>query len=393
MPKGDDLRGQSRFEVPVSHPFFMEGMKKDVPDLRTRRGGVMRCGPAGGAWVRETRAERLIVYVGFALLVFLFLWFQLNLVLLAFAGILVAVILHAVTEWINRHTRLSGRVAYAGTLLLLGAAAAGIGYVLVPRAMTQMSELVRSLPESIHSLEKPLENSQWGRDVLDRVQRAFHNSSVSAHVSQIAGAVTDGVTDLVIVVVVGFFAALNPRGYAEGLLVLVPERRRGRARRIGAELQRQLRWWTLGQMLPMAALGVASGIGLALLHVALPWTLGLITGVAVFLPYAGTVLSGALAVMIGLQRSPQTALWVLLLYTALHLLEGYILTPLVQKRAVRLPPVLTILVQYFFWQVAGILGLAMAAPLASAGIVLVKELYLHVPAEQEVVPEKPPKAA
>jgi predicted PurR-regulated permease PerM len=339
--------------------------------------------------MREARAERLLVYAGFAFLVFLFVWFQLNLVLLAFAGILIAVILRAVTERIDRHTRLTGKVAYAGTLLLLGAVAAGVGFLLVPRATTQISELTRSLPASIHRLELPLEKSDWGRDLLGRVHRIFHKDSISSEIPQIASAISDGVTDLVIVVVVGFFTALNPHGYAEGLLVLFPERRRGHARRIASELQRQLQWWTLGQMLPMAALGIVSGVGLTLLHVALPWTLGLMTGLAVFLPYAGTVLSAVPAVLMGLQRSPQTALWVLLLYMALHLLEGYILTPLVQRKAVRLPPVVTILVQYFFWQVGGILGLALAAPLASAGIVLVKELYLHVPAEQAVVPETP----
>lgn len=339
--------------------------------------------------MRQTSPGRLVAYTGFAILVFLFVWFQLNLLLLAFAGILVAVILRAITEWIDRHSRLSGKVAYAGTLLLLGALAAAVAYLLVPRAITQLSELTQSLPASIHRLEQPLETTGWGSDLLHRVHAALHSGSFSARIPQIADALSQAVTDLVIVVVVGFFAALNPHGYAEGLLVLFPERQRPRARRIATELERQLQWWTLGQMLPMAALGLVSGLGLLLLHVALPWTLGLMTGLAVFLPYAGTVLAGIPAVLMGLQRSPQTALWVLLLYTALHLLEGYILTPMVQRKAVRLPPVVTILVQYFFWQVAGILGLALAAPLASAGIVLVKELYLHVPAEQAVVPEEP----
>lgn len=333
--------------------------------------------------------ERVVAYTGFAILVFLFVWFQLNLVLLAFAGILVAVILRAITEWIDRHTKLSGMFAYAGTLLLMGILAVGVGYLLVPRAVTQLSELFSSLPDSIHRLEEPLGQTAWGRELMGRVHHALHTNSISARIPQIASALSDAVTDLVIVVVVGFFAALNPRGYREGLLVLIPERQRGRTRRIVGELKRQLQWWTLGQMLPMAALGIVSGIGLRLLHVDLPWTLGLLTGLAVFLPYAGTVLAGIPAVLMGLQRSPHTALWVLLLYMVLHLLEGYILTPLVQRKAVRLPPVLTILVQYFLWQVGGILGLALAAPLASAGIVLVKELYLHVPAEQTVVPEKP----
>lgn len=343
--------------------------------------------------VQSNKPERLLVYTAIAILAFLFLWFQLNLFLLAFAGVLVAVLLEAITSWIDHHTRLSGLLAYLATLLLIAVVLAGLGYLLVPSAAQQIVELMHSLPSSIHQLEKPLQKTSWGRELVQRMSSAVHQGGAAAHVTQIAATVTDAVTDLVVVLVVGFFAALNPRGYKEGLLALVPVRHRDSVRRLTEDLQHQLKWWMLGQMVPMIAIGVASAIGLTLLHVALPWTLGLVTGLAVFLPYAGTILAGILSVLIALQRSPQTALWVLLLYTLLHLAEGYILTPLVQRKAVRLPPVLTILAQYFMWSVAGILGLALAAPLAGAGIVLVKEVFLHVPADQNVVPEAPDSRA
>lgn len=336
--------------------------------------------------MKLTRPERLLVYSGVAILAFLLVWFQLHLLLLAFAGILVAVLLEAMTSWVIRHTRLDGLVAYLATVLLIGLVLAGIGFVLVPRAGQQIAELVRWLPSSIQQLEKPLQKSSWGREVLQRIHATVHESGSSSHFTQIAAAVSDAITDFIVVLVVGFFAALNPHGYKEGLLVLFPERRRDRARQIAEDLQHQLKWWMLGQMVPMVAIGTASGIALMLLQVPLPWTLGLITGVAVFLPYAGTILAGILSVLIALQRGPQTALWVLIVYALLHLAEGYILTPLVQRKAVRLPPVLTILAQYFMWSVAGILGLALAAPLAGAGIVLVKELFLHVAPDEEVVP-------
>lgn len=345
--------------------------------------------------MKLTRPERLLVYSGVAILAFLLVWFQLNLLLLAFAGILVAVLLEAMTSWVNRHTRLHGVVSYLATLLLIAVVVAGIGYLLVPRAARQIAELMNTLPSSIHRLEAPLQKTAWGRDVIQRMQSAVRNSGTSAHVTQLAGAVSNAVTDLIVVLVVGFFAALNPRGYKEGLLALVPEERRDRARQLTDDLQHQLKWWMLGQTVPMVTIGAASGIALMLLHVPLPWTLALITGVAVFLPYAGTILAGILSVLMGLQRGAHTALWVLIVYTMLHLAEGYILTPLVQRKAVRLPPVLTILAQYFMWSVAGILGLALAAPLAGAGIVLVKELFLHVAPDEDVVPEQdlPPKAA
>ena len=319
---------------------------------------------------------------------FLFVWFQLNLLLLAFAGVLVAVILRSITLFIERHTPLNGMLAYAVTLILIGAAITGVGFLLVPRIESQVSDLMHTLPDSVQRVKGLLNRSPAGHTLLVRGHEAVQRTHLGAHLPQIVNAVTDGVTDLIIIVVIGFFGALNPRWYEEGLLVLIPEPQRGWWRSIADDLQQQLKWWVLGQLLPMGVLGIASGVGLWILHVHLCWTLGLITGVAIFLPYAGTVLSGIPAVLMGLERSPQTAMWVLVLYAILHLVEGYLLTPLVQRRAVRLPPVLTILAQYFLWNVAGILGLAMAAPLASAGIVLVKELYLHLPPEKEVVPEE-----
>lgn len=328
------------------------------------------------------------MYSGIVILVVLVVWFQLNLLLLAFAGVLVAVLLEALTSWVNHHTRLNGVIAYLATLLLIGVVVAALAYFLIPRAGRQIAELMQTLPSSLQRLEQPLQKTTWGKELLQRMHAAVHNSGSSEHVKQIAGAVTNAITDLIVVLVVGFFAALNPRGYKEGLLVLIPERRRDRIRHLLDDLQHQLKWWMMGQTVPMIAIGAASGIALMLLHVPLPWTLGLITGLAVFLPYAGTILAGILSVLIALQRGPRTALWVLIVYTLLHLAEGYILTPLVQRKAVRLPPVLTILAQYFMWSVAGILGLALAAPLAGAGIVLVKELFLHVAPDQNVVPEE-----
>lgn len=337
--------------------------------------------------MKPPRPERLLVYSGIAILAFLLVWFQLELLLLAFAGVLVAVLLHAMTSWIILHTRLNGVVAYLATLMLIAVVLAGIGWVLVPSAAQQIAQLVQTLPNSIHQLEEPLEKTAWGEEVVRRINAAVRDGSSGAHVQQIASMVTDAITGFIIVLVVGFFAALNPRGYKEGLLALVPERRRDRTRKLTEDLQHQLKWWMLGQTVPMIAIGATSGIALMLLQVPLPWTLAFITGAAVFLPYAGTILAGILSVLMALQRSPQTALWVLIVYTLLHLAEGYILTPLVQRRAVRLPPVLTILAQYFMWNVCGILGLALAAPLAGAGIVLVKELLLHVPPDQDIVPE------
>ena len=322
---------------------------------------------------------RILLYALLAIVLFLFVWFQLQLILLAFAGILFAVLLRAITNWIEDHTPLNGQLAYAATLLFLIGVIVGMSVLIAPRAIQQLSEVINSMPASIRQIERPFQGSPLGRSLLAGVQHLLSSTNVSNTVSHIASAATSALADLIVIVVIGFFAALHPRGYWEGFLLLIPLKSRQRAREVALELARQLRWWLIGQMLPMVALGIASSIGLWILGVHLAWTLGIITGVAVFLPYAGTLLAGIPSVLMGLQQGPRTALYVLILYTSLHLLEGYILTPLVQKKAVRLPPVLTILSQFFLWEIGGVLGIALAAPLASAALVLVKELYIHEP--------------
>jgi predicted PurR-regulated permease PerM len=332
----------------------------------------------------------MVLAVAIAILAFLFLWFEFHLLLLIFAGLLIAVILQAITRWVAAHTPLRGMLAYAATLLLLGGLVIGLVWFLAPRVQNQLTELVHSLPDSIHRVEDLFNRSSAGHAIVERAHRTIDTGDLSTKLPELAGTLSGAVTDLIIIVVMGFFTAMNPKGYEEAFLLLLPAPRRARAREIAGSLQHQLTGWLIGQMVPMAVLGLASGLALWLLHVPLPWTLGLLTGLAVFLPYAGTVMAGIPAVLMGLERSPQTALWVLLIYSLLHIAEGYVLTPLVQRRAVRLPPVLTIVAQYFLWSAGGILGLALAAPLAGAGMVLVKQLYLHVPVDQPVVTHPSP---
>ncbi len=131
---------------------------------------------------------------------------------------------------------------------------------------------------------------------------------------------------------IGFFGALNPQAYKKGLLSLVPAVHRARARELSGEIISTLRSWLFGQLIPMAVLGIASMIGLWLLGVPLAFSVGLVTGALIFMPYIGSISSGILAILLALQRSSRTALYVFLLYCVFHLIEGYLLTPFVQKR-------------------------------------------------------------
>lgn len=316
------------------------------------------------------RRALLLVCIGLA---FAFVWYAWELILLAFAGFLLAIILRTFSNWVAKYTGLGPRASYAATigalLLLVGI----VAWLTVPDIISQGSQIAKIIPASLARAKDYLGRSGWGRYILQSIR----SESNGFRLREVASSVADAAAAGVVVVVVGFYAGLNPGGYSRALLSLVPRDRRAMAAHVAEEVVYTLRWWLLGQMVPMVTLGVASTIGFFLLGIKLAFILGLITGVMVFVPYLGAILSAVPAILVALEQGPQKVLSVLILYLILHVLEGYILTPIVQKRAVRLLPILTVLSQLLMWMWAGLLGVAVATPLAAAGLVMVKMLYLH----------------
>jgi predicted PurR-regulated permease PerM len=127
-------------------------------------------------------------------------------------------------------------------------------------------------------------------------------------------------------------------------------------------------------------MGIVGGIttgGLWLLGVSLAPALELLAALAEFVPNVGPFLAFLPALLLALTESATRALAVLLLYLGVQGFESYMLTPLVEKRAVALPPALTITAQVLMAVLAGGLGLALATPLAAAALVLVQRLYVE----------------
>ena len=156
--------------------------------------------------------------------------------------------------------------------------------------------------------------------------------------------------------------------------------RKSPAKRFAAlfkDLEDTLRWWLLGQMVPMVVLGIATFIGLLLLNIPLAFTLALLTAFMLFIPYLGSILSLIPAALVALMQGPERMLYVVILYLGVHSLEGYLLTPLVQRKAVHLPPVVTILSQFLMWTIAGLLGVIVATPLAAAGLTILNFFYYY----------------
>ena len=178
-----------------------------------------------------------------------------------------------------------------------------------------------------------------------------------------------------IVLFFGIYFAADPDTYVDIVARLSPPERRAAILEVMYETGNRLRRWLIGQGISMATIGTLTYIGLLILGVPIAFVLALFAGLAGFLPYLGPIIGAIPMVLVAGGESLDLALWVVGLYVIIQFLESYLLTPLIQARAVSLPPAVVILSQLVLGAVFGLLGLALATPLAAAATVPLRYIF------------------
>jgi len=310
-----------------------------------------------------------------------FVWYAVDVLLLIFAGVLLAVLLRGVSDWLSTHTPLSpGWALTIITLGLLAAIGAGV-WLLAPGLAEQVTQLQQSLPAAVERVQERVAQYGWGQQLIEQAPSPSTlidtPGDALAQATGVFSTTLGALFNLFIIVFVGLYLAADPRLYTHGLVRLVPHRRRGRARAVLSAIGNTLWWWLIGRLLAMVIVGVCTGVGLWLLGVPLAFTLGLLAALFDFIPNIGPILAAVPAVLLALLDSPTQALYVLVLYLVVQQVESYLLTPIIQQRTVKLPPVVTIFAQVSLGVLLGGLGLILASPLAAVVLVLVRMLYVE----------------
>lgn len=301
-----------------------------------------------------------------------------ELFLLLFIGVLLALLLRAMARPLEAH--MPRAIAFTIAALSFFIVVFAIFLFFVPLLVDGFTQLVESLPKALERIGEELKNHPRAmRAIEDAVggQGAGIASETLAQVTGIFSTVIGVAFAGLVVVFTGFYFAAEPDLYRRGVLRLLPVRSRAKAEALFDELGSMLTWWMFGQFVSMATIGVLIWLGLSVLGVPLAATLGLAAALLTFIPTIGPILAAVPAVLLGFSVDPWLALWVVLLYLVVESLESYVVTPLVQRQVVQLPPVVVVGTQLLLALLYGLLGLFVAAPLAVAVMVLVKRLYVE----------------
>ena len=322
---------------------------------------------------RSELAVRAAVVTAIAAAAFL-IWYTANVLVLLFGSVIVAVALRALVSLATRHTPLHERWALAVVAVVLLVAILGLGTLIGSHLAQQFSQLMQTLQEAWTQARAALETSQLGSALL----RAESNASTSS-LARLEGAATSSIgalTEAVLMLFIGLFLAVEPSLYRRGAIALTPVSARASAARLLDALGISLTRWLQGVVITMLCIGVMTSVGLALLGIPLALSLGILAGACEFVPYLGPLVSAIPAVLVAFTKGSVPALEVVGLYLIVHAIEAYVLVPIIQKRAVALPPALGLVAVLLFGWLFGPLGVILAHPLMVSIIVLVRQLYV-----------------
>jgi predicted PurR-regulated permease PerM len=279
-------------------------------------------------------------------------------------------------------------------LLLIGGAFAFFGATM----QGEFAELAARLPKAWADLQARLATSPMGAAILERAQTLAPSGQAVVNAATTALAAVGGaLSGFAIVLVGGLYLAAQPTLYATGVLRMIPPQVRGPAADTLDAISTSLGNWLKGQALGMLFVGVATGLGLWLVGVPAAWAIGLMGGLAEFVPYLGVLLAMIPAIILGFGQGTDVGLWTIAVLVAVQQLQGNLVMPLLQNRMVDLPPAVTIFGIIAAAILFGVAGVLLATPLTIVVLVLVRRLYLEedkheVLASADAPPAPPPPA-
>jgi predicted PurR-regulated permease PerM len=296
-------------------------------------------------------------------------------------GAVIAFIAGPVVRLLEERVHLNRTAAIALTLLAGLGVVGIIGFLIATPIVDEASQLTKQGPALIKQVN----------DILTslRTQLAAHgiqlsgngvSTTIASDVSgKVAGVLVNIVTqtltivlDILVTLVVAFWMLKDGKDLRAGIVNLLPGRVRAEANFAFDAFGVVVGGYVRGQLVMALIVGTMAGVGCFIIGVPYPIVVAIAAASFELIPLVGAFIGGAVAILLGLTKSPLIALFALLLFIAIHIVEGYFLAPRIQARFVRLHPLVTLLALFAGIEIGGFLGAFVAVPLASLAAVFIR---------------------
>lgn len=258
-------------------------------------------------------------------------------------------------------------------LLAVVALFAGVGLLIVPEVVGQISQVNLNLNQGIRRIQDfvlqtfPVSQSQ----VEQGISKAFNTlqssiGNVATQVLGAAGAVVGLLLQIFVTLFLFFFFVKDGPRFYRWLRAAAPPSRRRNVEELLPQVWSTLQAYLSGVVLVGVIDAVFIAIALLVVGVPLVLPLAVLTFFGAFFPLVGAIVAGAVAALVALVTGGVTdALIIVGATVVVQQVEGNVLQPLIMGRQVELHPAVTLLAVTGGGAVAGIVGAFLAVPVAA----------------------------
>jgi predicted PurR-regulated permease PerM len=311
-----------------------------------------------------------------------FFWMVHSALFLGLLAVLIAIIIHVPARFLARW--IPFRVAFPLVLLTFIGGVVFLLFKMIPQLITQGTELASAFPSTLDSA------AAWYKQRTGQPPSPEMAQSVNRQLAQFTArfvplafnAISTLLGSFAIIVLAAFLAA-QPGLYRDMIMRVVSPESRPRWERLYEEAGTNLRAWVIGKACTMIGIGVVTYIGLTLLGVPGALALAAFAALMEFIPNFGPTIAAFPAIAAAFTVQPVMALYVAIFYFLLQQVQNAITVPLVERKAVNIPPAALLVWQLMLTIGFGILALFVATPLLAVLVVAVRILYLEPTEERQ----------
>ena len=200
-------------------------------------------------------------------------------------------------------------------------------------------------------------------------------SSLGQNIFQLSVGIFNNIIAVFTIMVLNFYLLLERKNLQSYLTFLLGNSSGNKIESVFNQVESRLGDWVRGQLTLLLTIGILTYIGLILLQVPFALPLAIIAGLLEIIPSIGPILSALPAIIVSFTVSSLHPVFTVILYFVIQQLENQIVVPIIMRKIVGLPPLVTILTILVGARIGGIVGVILAIPVVVTIETILREYY------------------
>jgi predicted PurR-regulated permease PerM len=325
----------------------------------------------------------------FILLLLGFLFLVRDIIALVFIAIIIVSAMDPIVDWFQKKKIPRSLTVILVYILFLALVSAFFFFLIPPLAgeIRGLGDNFPGLVEKFSGYFKIVSDYASSHNIGEQINN--FSASITGQINQLGSNIFSGtisfiggIFSFVVILSVAFYMSVQEKGVKKFFASIAPDEHKEYVAAFIDRIQFKMGRWLLGQLALMVIIFIIDYVGLLLIGAPYALVLAIMAGLLEIVPYAGPIISAIVAASVSFLQGPLTGFMVLALFAVAQQLEGYVIAPLVMKKAVGLNPVVVILAIMIGAKLGGVMGVIISVPIATVIVEVVNDLVRPAPKEQ-----------